>query len=156
MFSKKRVKIKTKLKREEKKRSAWVKPWLLKRDQLGFYDNLLQEFRLEDAELYKNYLRMSVDNFNEILTLVKDDLTKQNTHLRESIPAEVKLAITLRYLATGNTYTDLQYQFRVHKSTISGFVPKVCEVIYEKLKEKYMKVFLLLFFYISFFTEDIC
>ena len=86
-------------------------------------------------QLYKNYLRMSVDNFNEILTLVKDDLTKQNTHLRESIPAEVKLAITLRYLATGNTYTDLQYQFRVHKSTISGFVPKVCEVIYEKLKE---------------------
>ena len=43
-----------------------------------------------------------VDNFNEILALVKDDLTKQNTHLRESIPAEIKLGITLRYLATEN------------------------------------------------------
>ena len=44
---------KNKVKERRKKRSAWVKPWLLKRDQLGFYDNLLQEFRLEDAVVQK-------------------------------------------------------------------------------------------------------
>ena len=42
-------KKKIKERRKRKRRSVWVKPWLLKRDQLGFYDNLLQELRLEDA-----------------------------------------------------------------------------------------------------------
>ena len=42
-------KKKIKERRKRERRSVWVKPWLLKRDQLGFYDNLLQEFRLEDA-----------------------------------------------------------------------------------------------------------
>ena len=63
---------------------------------------------------------MSVDNFNEILALVvKDDLTKQNTHLRESIPAEIKLAITLRYLATGNAYTLIGETFA--RETFANF-----------------------------------
>ena len=90
-----------KRKRQRKDRKYWSKPWLLKRNELGFYNNLLEEFRLEDKECYKNYLRISPNSFNELLQLVGDDLTKQNTHLREPIPPEIKLAITLHYLSTG-------------------------------------------------------
>ena len=131
--------------RRKRKRKIWTKPWLLKRNELGFYNNLLAEFRLEDEDWYKNYLRMSANDFDELLSLVNDDLVKQNTHLRDSIPAAIKLALTIRYLATGISFTELQYQYRVHKSTISIFVPKVCEAIYQNLREKYMKVRILLY-----------
>ncbi len=60
--------------------------------------------------------------------------------MRQPISAEGKLAVTLRFLATGESYQSLKYQFRIHNSTISLFVPKVCEAIYEVLKDDYFSV----------------
>ena len=57
-------------------------------------------------------------------------IQKQNTHLREAILAEEKLAVTLKYLAKGETFSSLMYQYRIHKSTISQFVSEVYKVIY--------------------------
>ena len=125
-----------------KKRNEWVKPWLKRRDTHGFYSQLLSELRLEESEIYKNYLRMRPENYDELLFLIKDDITKSTTHLRDPIPPEIKLAITIRFLATGNSYQDLSTYFRVHKSTIGRFVPEVCDAIYRKLKDNFLKVHL--------------
>ena len=83
---------------------------------------------------------MTPGNFNEFLKLIETDIQKQNTHLRDAIPAKIKLAATLQFLATGSNYTDVQHLFRVHKSALSQFIPKVCEVLYQKLKDDYLKV----------------
>ena len=40
---------------------------------------------------------MSPDVFDELLNLIEEDITRQNTHLRESTPATVKLAATIRF-----------------------------------------------------------
>ena len=48
----------------------------------------------------------------------------------------LKLVITLRYLATGNSYKSLEYDFRVANSTISLFIPQVCQAIYDEYKEE--------------------
>ena len=53
---------------------------------------------------------------------------------------EIKLAITIRFLATGNNYRDLSSAYREHNSTIGKFVPEVCDAIYEELTDKYLKV----------------
>ena len=45
-------------KKTRKRRKVWVKPWLQKRKVHVFYSQLLNELRLEDFEMYKNYLRM--------------------------------------------------------------------------------------------------
>ena len=65
---------------------------------------------------------------------------KKNTNMRDAIPPNVKLAATIRYLATGDSYSKLQYQFRVHATTISKFMPEVCDSSYRRLKMQYMKV----------------
>ena len=65
-------------------------------------------------------------------------ITKQTTRLRKPIPAEQKLAITIRYLATGESFASLMYQYRVHESTISKFIPEVCQAIFETLKDQYL------------------
>ena len=46
------------------------------------------------------------------------------------ISPEEKIAITLRFLATGVTFHSLIYQFRVHRVSMGKFVPEVCKVIY--------------------------
>ena len=51
-----------------------------------------------------------------------------------------KLAITLRFLATGESHTSLRYQFRISDSAISLFIKPVCDVIYDELKEEYLKM----------------
>ena len=83
---------------------------------------------------------MTSENFEEIFQLIKDDIRKENTKMREPIPPRLKLAATIRFLSTGESYKSLQFQFRIHNSTLSLFVPEVCQAIFNGLKEKYMKV----------------
>ena len=116
----------------EKRRKEWVKPWLQRRNTHGFYSQLLSELHLEEVEIYKNYLRMKPGNFNEILVLIRDDITKKDTPMHEPIPPEIKLAVT--------TFENLSMCFRVHKSTIGKFVPEVCEAIYRRLKNDAFQV----------------
>lgn len=48
--------------------------------------------------------------------------------------------ITLRFLATGNSYKSLEYSFRVAHNTISKFIPEVCSAIYEEYQDEIFKV----------------
>lgn len=43
-----------------------------------------------------------------------------------------------RYLASGNTFTDLHYTYRLGVSTISGIVRTVCRQLWDVLKEEYL------------------
>ena len=47
---------------------------------------------------------------------------------------------------TGATYADLQYTFRIHKSTLSIIIPGVRDAIYARLEGDYLEVTVNLFF----------
>ena len=128
-------------KKTRKRRKVWVKPLLQKIKSHGFYSQLLNKLRLEDFEMYENYLGMKPENFDEILHFVRYIISKDTTHLREPIAPEIKLAITIRFLATGNTYRDLSSAYRMHNSTIGKIVPEVCDAICEELI-KYSNVYI--------------
>jgi hypothetical protein len=76
-----------------------------------------------------------------LLTLIEPMIAKQDTVMRESISARDRLSVTLRYLATGETFKSMMYQTRISNSTIRLIVPEVCAAIYSALKDKYLKVF---------------
>ncbi|KAJ8912386.1 hypothetical protein NQ315_014754 [Exocentrus adspersus] len=59
--------------------------------------------------------------------------------LKEAISVQDRLAITLRYLASGDSFTSLQYLFRISKQSISQIIPEVSQAIIDGLKE-YVKV----------------
>lgn len=122
--------------KKSRKRKIWTKPWLKKRHQFGIYDTLLREFRIESEADYFNFLRISPTVFDHLLDLVKDELKKQNTFMRDAIPPHLKLAATLRYLVTGESFTSLQYLFRMHRTTIGQFIPDVCDTLCCKLKDE--------------------
>jgi len=67
---------------------------------------------------------MSKKNFYSLLGIVEPMITKQNIRFRESVPAEMKLEITLTYLATGDSFMSLMYLFKVSKQFISSILPR--------------------------------
>ena len=77
-------KNKSRKKREGK--SLCVKPWLKRRKNLEFHEILLGELRLKEDYNYNILSRMTSVNFEEMFQLTKDDLTKENTKMRELIP----------------------------------------------------------------------
>jgi hypothetical protein len=56
----------------------------------------------------------------------------------EAIPASIRLAVTLRYLASGDSFTSLMYTFKISKQLIAMTVPEVCEPLITALKEYVM------------------
>jgi len=72
---------------------------------------------------------------------VASGIQKEDTVMRQAIPAKIKLEITLRYLATGDSLASLQYLYRVPKCTISTFLGEVLDAIYNGLKEHIKVIF---------------
>ena len=60
-----------------------MKAWLKRRKTLELYGTLLAELRLEEEYNYNILLRMTFENFEEIFQLIKDDIPKEKTNLRE-------------------------------------------------------------------------
>ncbi|XP_030751259.1 uncharacterized protein LOC115878794 [Sitophilus oryzae] len=106
---------------------------------MNIMEILLKELEQEDEVCYKNFLRMSAADFRYLLDKIKFVIEKQNTHMRNSIPAAERLAITLRFLATGDSYHSLMYLFRIPVCTISRIIPEVCSAIYNVLKKNIYK-----------------
>jgi len=48
------------------------------------------------------------------------------------------ICLTLRYLATGETFRSLEFQFRLSRKVISLGINDVCNAIVEKLGAKYL------------------
>ncbi|GFW79609.1 protein ALP1-like [Trichonephila clavipes] len=76
---------------------------------------------------------MDVSTFEELVALVSPSIERKNTSMRKAIPAAERIALTLRYFATGETQSSLSYQFRIAQNTISGIIPAVCAAIYHHL-----------------------
>ena len=70
---------------KREKRRVYAKPWLKWRKNLKLYGTLLAELRLEEVYNYKILLRMTSENFEEIFQLIKDDIPKENTNLRDEL-----------------------------------------------------------------------
>ena len=86
---------------EKTKRAVWVRPWVQRRLRYGAYHALLAELHTGDAKRAKNFLRMDPAAFKALVDLVRGKIQRKDTQMRGSIPVEERLAVTLRYLASG-------------------------------------------------------
>ena len=117
-----------------KKKRWWVRPWISRRRQMGAFLHLMQELHLTCPEDYSRFLRMDRDVFYELVDRLRIPLTAASSEWqRQPLIPELKLAITLRYMASGESYMSLAYLFRVASNTISVLIPKVCDAIVENM-----------------------
>lgn len=83
------------------KRKIWVRDWIAKRNEQGAYNQLMTDLRIGDPDFYKKFLRMAAADFEYLLQLISVKIKKQDTRMRKAITPGERLAVTLRYLATG-------------------------------------------------------
>nr|CAH7739463.1 unnamed protein product [Callosobruchus chinensis] len=105
-------------------------------------NKLLDQLRADDIGLigeirpsFKNFLRMSTEDFENLICLVGPAVAKRHTNFRNAISVTDRLAITLRFLATGDSFTSLQYLFNVSKR-ISIIIEETCNALIQALKEQ--------------------
>ncbi|KAM0737133.1 Protein ANTAGONIST OF LIKE HETEROCHROMATIN PROTEIN 1 [Formica fusca] len=82
----------------------------------------------EDMEKYMDYFRMTSQLFEALLILVGPVLVKEYV-VRKPISPEIRLQITLRFLASGDSMKSLSYAFRVAHNIVSKIISETCEAI---------------------------
>ena len=92
--------------RRRKQRSTsvgrlWARPHIMARNSTGAFAKLLPVLREREPSQFRNFLRMPVTTFDWLLDLVTPLIVKEDTNYRAAIPPAERLAVTLRFLATG-------------------------------------------------------
>ena len=125
------------IQRPRKRHNMWVRPWLLQREEA--YHNIMAGLCATDIPGFTNFMKMTPEFFEMIKSRLEPCLARQTTNYRAPISVGEKLVLTIRYLATGESYTSLSCQFRVGRSTISKFLPKVCRTIQDEFTREYLR-----------------
>jgi len=97
---------------------------------------------MENSGKFENFCRMSVEDFEFLHNLIGPDITKQTTHLRKPVSAKERLAVTLRFLASGDSYKNLSYLFRISPQLISCIIYEVCQALKKNLLTQIKVIFL--------------
>ncbi|XP_072944729.1 uncharacterized protein [Epargyreus clarus] len=97
-------------------------------------EKAFQEMLAEPAREFHNFCRMSITDFELLLQKLGPIISKQDTTWRDCIPSKVRLAVTLRYLASGDSYRSLHGLFNISTQIISKIVQEVCAALCHVLK----------------------
>ena len=112
--------------------------WIRERKNKGAYCNIFKELELTDSEGFRRFMRMDVGTFNDLVNIIGQDITKKDTTMRTAIPPQERLALTLRFLATGETFRSLEFFFRISRKAISYIVVEVVTAIYDNLAKEFL------------------
>lgn len=129
---------------KKKKRKVWIRDWMDKKEY-GASETIIRELRENDPLEFKSVIRLTPEQFEELLLMVSPIISRNDTVMRPALPARLKLEITLAFLASGTNSKMLSVMFRVSKSSISNMIPVVCDAIYSVLND-YIKVSINIYF----------
>ncbi|XP_037525515.1 uncharacterized protein LOC119402434 [Rhipicephalus sanguineus] len=97
----------------------------------------MQRMRQGDVEYFHKYYRMMPQQFDFLLSLLKQDLERKHV-VREPISPAERLAMTLRYLSSGDLMQDIALAFRVGISTARMAVKVTSRALWNRLQPLYM------------------
>ena len=102
-----------------KRKQGKTREWLKRREERGAFVNIVRELGVEDYS-----------TFCTILNYIERDITpKELMSGIKVIRAPERLALCIRYFATGETFRSLSFQFRVSRQSISNIVLQVSKAI---------------------------
>ncbi|XP_068735594.1 uncharacterized protein [Montipora capricornis] len=121
-----------------------ARQWIKRRQEKGFFANIVQELMVEDVAGYREMFLMKPADFHTILRRVKyieaDITSHQILGGNKVVTPPERLALALRFLATGETYRSLSFQFRISKAAISYIIKHVCDAIVKHMGPHFLKV----------------
>jgi hypothetical protein len=116
---------------------------------------ILNDLKREPSGRFDNFCRMSATDFECLLNKIGPIVQKTDTNMREAIPVQERFAVTLRFLASGDSFRSLSILFKFSVQTVSRCIFDVCSALIHVLRDE-IKVgsFSLYKFYLSG-TNDI-
>lgn len=118
--------------KKKKKRSYWMRRTLKAREKYSA-TNYLEDLGIDGC--LEDFIRMNSSEFEYLQNLVGAKIGKLDTNFRKSVSVTERLAVTLRFLASGSSYKSLGDVFKLSDQVISIIVPQVCEALNEVLQE---------------------
>jgi hypothetical protein len=126
------------LKRKKEKRKYWIRPAISRRHSKGEFTMLVKEIEKEDDAWFYKYMRMNRTNYQLLVDLVKKDICKKSTNMRMPISPEERVALTLRYLAHGDSMQFIAITYRIGHSTVCGIINSTTRAIWKTLSPTYL------------------
>lgn len=118
---------------------------------------MLDDLNREPSGKFINFCRMSAEDFEHLLNKVGPIIKKQDTNMRKARPRiQDRLAVTLRFLATGDSFTTLSYLIKFSNQIISNIVHEVCYALIHELKDQIKVKYIcnqLYFYLIKYFKK---
>ncbi|XP_011879299.1 PREDICTED: uncharacterized protein LOC105568303 isoform X1 [Vollenhovia emeryi] len=121
----------SKKKKIYEKKKYWVAPIFENRNEHSFFFASVPRLRLEDLRFH-NYFRMSATQFEELLGMIGPTIQKQDV-VRQCISPSERLALTLRFLASGDSVTSMSYHYLVGVTTASTIIHETCKALWDIL-----------------------
>ena len=80
-------------------------------------------------------MRMKFEDFTAILREIVADITPRQVPKggHKVISVAERLTLTLRFLATGETFRSLSFQFRISRASIPYIVKEVCQAAWTEI-----------------------
>ena len=110
------------------KRRWWMTSVFISRDRYSGSD-ILCDLRVENLH-FRTFCRMSYSDFDALIGLFGRRIIKKDTSFRKAVPVAERVAVTLRFLVSGDSFTSLRFIFKMSKqssSTIMRFVFHFCD-----------------------------
>ena len=85
--------------------------------------------------------RMSQATFNYICAELQQEIERNDTVMRNSIPVQVRVTITVWFLATNADYRTIGHLFGISKTSVCLIRRNVCRAIVKVLLPKYVKIY---------------
>ncbi|CAH2007715.1 unnamed protein product [Acanthoscelides obtectus] len=122
--------------RNRRNRRYWVHPYIKRNIKCRLFV-AAKELQQTDAKFLSLY-RMSKESYTHLVELLVPHIHQRDTHMRECVSAEERILITIRYLATGATFTSISLYFARGDSTVSRIIGEITAIIWDALKDIYM------------------
>ena len=117
--------VKTKMPRRHR---FWVRQIYLDRKEKGELHSLVQQAKLFDSEIFFQMFRMPAAKFEELLRFISPYIEK-DSYRRETIKPEERLAVTLRYLVTGDSFKTISASYRMSDTTVGRIIKETCNTL---------------------------
>ena len=116
-----------------KAKKEWVRHLYRGRAEKGEYSSLLQEMKLVDGMLFFQQFRMTPGKYESLLRLVGPRIRKSSVK-RDAISPGERLAVTLRYLVTGDGQSTIAASYRLSKTSVHRIVKETSDAIWDELQ----------------------